>query len=217
MVRPILLALYKNFDEKLISEKDLLRHLKNLHDFHSIYTAISKRPTNTLENIYNQHSTILYNSYSKSTFNNMMNDLEKVLPSYTDFEREFISKKYSNKSKDYSTHRRAIKHILFSVENYLLKSDELGINRYSMEHIKGDEGDDITSSVGNLIPLAKKLNENAENFELDKKVPFYKKSKFETVKLFLKNHGNRNKWTSENIDIRAKKLSKLCYTKIWNL
>ncbi|GAB6106724.1 DUF262 domain-containing protein [Fusibacter bizertensis] len=215
-IRPILLSLYKNYYDGVIKEAQLVKYLKRLYNFHSIYTGICKRPTNVLEGIYNFHSPKLYNDFSKDSFDSLMKELRKVTPIYNDFERDFILKKYSNKNNDFSIHKRAINLIISDVELYILDSDELQINRYTIEHILSDQGDSVTGEIGNLIPLAKKINEKAENFELKNKILFYNKSKFASVKEFIKNHGEKEIWTKDNIENRSKALSRLCYEKIWS-
>jgi len=216
-IRPILLALYHNYNNKNINEHILIKNLTILYNFHSIYTSICKYPGNIVEKIYLVHANILYSNYSKIKFDNLVNELKTKIPVYEEFLSKFVEKKYTTKHNDFSKHKNAIRHIITDLESFYHEREELTIDRFSIEHILSDKGDDITSQIGNLLPLAKKLNEKAANYPLKDKIKKYEFSDFKLVKNFLKHNSTKTKWTESDIKKRSELMAKLCFNDIWKI
>lgn len=214
-VRPILLALLHQYHQGNITENQLKKLLRKLENFHFIFSAICNETSNKLEKIYYEYAPKIRNTYNRDVVNELFIQLIAKLPPYNKFEDNFIGKGYSNKNKEYKFQKQLINYIILNFERHYRNTDEMRVNNFTIEHIKGDDGTDKTACIGNLIPLDKKLNEHAENAPLKEKIPYYKNSELKSVHIFLEHHSNKSSWTSTNIEERGRQMAKLAYTKIW--
>lgn len=68
--------------------------------------------------------------------------------------------------------------------------------------------------VGNLIPLGEKLNNELKNKDFKIKIGKYVKSQYATVKKFIDEYRNEEKWTKELIEKRTIDIAQILYNNI---
>lgn len=212
-VRVALLAIFRlYFDNKLLDTKKLRDLLKYLHDFHFVYNGLCSKSTNVLDSRYTSFSIALANAKTKDNVNEAINklkeSLDKIYPKYPEFEERFINLEYSKNSNEFNV---MTKYVLNNIEKYYSNEDIQKIDS-SIEHIINENNDNkITLNIGNLLLLEQKINEEASNVDFTEKKKFYNKSAYKFVKYFISNYNNFGK---ENIENRAKELSKFYYEKV---
>lgn len=216
-VRPILLSLYHNYDNNVINEKELLKYLKRIENFHFIFSAICSTSANRIEKLYHIYSSQIKNNFSKQLMETFFDELESKKPDFQSFKRNFALKGYSNKNNELKSNRSLVNYILQRIEYYKLNTTEFIINNITIEHILPDDGTEQNAKIGNLLPLSGNINQNCGDEELDKKIIKYKNSNFKMVKDFLEYNQNKNEWTSKDINERTENLAKLSYEKIWSI
>ena len=93
-----------------------------------------------------------------------------------------------------------------------MRTNELSIDLITLEHIHSQKIDtEWSHNIGNLLPLAKELNEDCKNYDLDKKIPILKKSELKQVKDFCEEMKSEKLWTRDLSDKRAQELSQEIY------
>lgn len=128
---------------------------------------------------------------------------------------------YSNKIPEYDRNntKHDIRQILRMYELYLQKTDELTIDNMTIEHILNDSKNDLNSCyIGNLLPMSEEIQkEIKEEKTLEKKLIYYKKSQFATVKEFVRNFSSHKVWTPKKIKNRSIAIAEVFYYKIFKL
>jgi uncharacterized protein with ParB-like and HNH nuclease domain len=216
-VRPIILSLFYNYNKATITEKELIKYLRKIENFHFVFSAICSTPANRVEKIYHNYAPKIKNNYSKKLLEEFFKELAAKKPDYEIFKRNFIIKGFSNKSKELSRNRNLMNYILQRIEYYKLNNSELIINDITIEHILSDDGTDTTAQLGNLLPLSKKINENCGNETFEEKIKKYKNSNYKTVADFIERNSNKTDWTEADIKERTERLAKLSFEKIWEI
>jgi hypothetical protein len=216
-VRPILLSLYHNYDNNIISEKELLKYLRRIENFHFIFSAICSTSANRIEKLYHIYSSQIKNNFSKPLMEKFFDELESKKPDFQAFKRNFALKGYSNKNSELKNNRSLINYILQRIEYYKLNTTEFIINNITIEHITPDDGSEQNAKIGNLLPLSGNINQNCGDENLEKKMIKYKNSNFKMVKDFLEYNQDKSEWTAKDINDRTENLAKLSYEKIWSI
>ncbi len=93
--------------------------------------------------------------------------------------------------------------------NCYFSKNELFDDEGSVEHINPENDDTI--SIGNLILLEVRINNDAGEREYCDKIDFYKTSKYEWIKQFIDEYPTFSK---DNINDRAIKIAEIYFTKI---
>ena len=68
--------------------------------------------------------------------------------------------------------------------------------------------------VGNLIPLGEKLNNELKDKDFRIKIIKYSDSQYATVKQFVQEYRNEEKWTEKLIEERTAKIAQIMYENI---
>lgn len=214
-VRPMMMSLFHNYYDQKISEKDLTKYLRRIENFHFIYSAICSTPANKIEKIYHHYSPLVKRGFSKKLINEFFSELEAKKPDLQMFKKGVMSKGFSSKNIDLKNNRALVNYMLQRIEYYKQNSKEFIIKDISIEHIAPDDGSEINSLLGNLLPLTAKSNQNCGDQPFVEKIIKYKNSNFKTVKDFITYNGNKPKWNAAEIKKRTASLIDLSYNEIW--
>ena len=88
-------------------------------------------------------------------------------------------------------------------------------NSFTIEHILPEStGNQFVGMVGNLIPLGEKLNNELQDKDFKIKIAKYNNSQYETVKQFVREYHNEERWTEELIEERTAKIAQIMYENI---
>ncbi len=191
-VRPFLLALFECRENKLIDETTFITIIKNLDNFHLIFSNICQDRASGLEGTYTRAAKALYQADTvKTKIKDVIKKLNDTLIAKTpNLTRIKTSLDDFSFSKGNETQKKTIQIIFAKIEVDLQKTSELKVGNISLEHIEDQATNKPwISSIGNLIPLDEKLNNQIKpGSTFGQKKIIYKKSEFKLVKLFLKNH-----------------------------
>lgn len=148
-------------------------------------------------------------------------DILKISVTYDMFVNSFCVLGYSNKMEIYDREKTKtdIRQFLRMYELYKQGTDELTIDKMTVEHILNDSAtEEHACYIGNLLPLAESIQRKIDGEpEFVKKVPLYRESSFETVKEFLSKYGNNTQWNESFIKNRSRELANTFYYNIFKL
>lgn len=218
-VRILLLSLIRLRREKKLSLKDFKEILKILEDFHFVFTAVvSSRPSG-LDGKYSSYARQFAECNNphdtKKLIIKLKKDLNEKLPSKITFLEKISNIKYS---KTETKHRKLIYYIFRRLEQHHLGNDEMTVSNITIEHILPQSSKNIRSlELGNLLPLARDINNNAGNRTFSQKLELYKGSNLKTVETFLDEYSDESEWTDFEISKRTLKISELLYDEILNI
>ncbi|PEB90730.1 hypothetical protein COF62_19905 [Bacillus toyonensis] len=214
-IRVALLALLNARNEDRIKNKKFKEILIYLHGFHFAYNSLCKKRSNMLELKYSKFAIQLNAAESKEDANKIIDELKKTLdeifPNYNEFEEEFIKLEFSkgkNKSNMLS------KYVLNNLEKYY-SGESISKQDGSVEHILSeDKNAKYSLSIGNLILLEEKINNEINNQEFKEKRVKYGESKYSYVSQFVTDYDDLHEFTKELIEERAKKMAEDYYTNV---
>ncbi len=202
-VRPFLLALLHARENGYIDETTFTKVIHNLENFHLIFSNICKTKASGLEGTYTRAAKNLYlagvdKKKVKAEMKSLMQTLNAKLPSPEKISYSINSLRFT---KENDAHKKTIQAIFSKIESNLQKTSELKIGNFSLEHIEDQSSEhEWVGEIGNLIPLAEKINNElkaSHSFKLKKDK--YKKSKLEIVKTFVETNP-QDTWSKTRAD-----------------
>jgi len=113
-------------------------------------------------------------------------------------------------SKIDETDKKTIQIIFRKIEQHLLSTSELAVDRFSLEHIADQSTLNFwTPKIGNLIPLDETVNNNIKSgLSFSEKKIRYKKSALKIVAEFIRLN-KQDTWTEVNCDKWAARIGEL--------
>lgn len=214
--RPFLLNLFKakqNKNLKLDEVKEVLTFLEKFH--FSFNTICSMRPSGIEKTYFAAAKQLLEatdkHSARKAT-KELMQKLETRIPKKERF-KEGFSKLTFVKGK--TTHKKLIQYIFNRFEVFKQTTNEFKPDSITLEHIlsQSSRSSNFIGSIGNLLPLSAKLNEEAKNKHFKQKIEIYKKSNYVLTQEFVQNYPE--KWGEEEIQFRTNSLAEEFYDLMW--
>lgn len=220
-VNTILIALLSQYKNNKLNVNDFADATDYLEKFHFIFSSISAYRTSSIERKYSKHARNIRSSNTKHEtkdfIEEMKKDFNEKLPGYKAFSEGFNKLWYTNNN---DTDKKLIQYIIRKIERYYQDTDELRTNKISLEHIHPQKSalykNDI-GKIGNLLPIALPINQEADTLSFKEKIVVYKQSELLTVKEFIKEFGHNDKWDDTLIQDRTEKISKLSYEKVWKI
>lgn len=219
-VRPLILSIFSIFSKEMISEQIFRDLIVYLEKFYFRYSTICNKLTNAIDNMIYSLSLDFERNYGTEVLEKFFSNIKKYDVTREEFISNFSQKGYSNKNPKYknSSNKKMVDYIFNTIENYYDSGKEFELKNFSIEHIKQDDDkDDISSLIGNLLPLNSKKNGNLGDSPFASKLIQYNKVNNLVVKKYVENYGNLTEWQDENINIRTKKIAELSCDKIWSL
>lgn len=218
-VRPILLSLFYNIEYKeIMTYRQFKKLLVGLSSFHYMYNAICSKRTSSLETPLNTAANGLFNATTKETFNeivtNLKNALVELIPTKEEFCESFIQLQFS---KANNPSNMITKYTLNKWQS-IISGNDIYLPDSSIEHIiDEDENNEKSLNIGNLLLIEQQINSSIPHgLNLEKKLPFYNRSKYESVNEFLENY-NQKSWNNEDIEIRCNEWAEKYYNKLNDL
>ena len=220
--RPLIMSLMDAHSREYYTDVQLDNMCNYLRNFSFAYTLVMKNTSNNIDKKVHELSQEVYSQHSEIVLNKIKIELNKFYPEYSEFEAAFLNIGFSNKNKKYSNsnNRKRMKYIHSMIEEFEQNTNELVCNlkECNLEHIMNDSESNVyTSRVGNILLLSEHINNNMGNATFSEKKEKLKNSKLATVKKFLDNYGNVDKWDEEKINNRTKMIAKLAYSNVWKL
>ena len=210
-VRIALIALLEAKENSLITLSQFKNIVYYLDNFHFAYNAVGAKPTNKLETIYSRFAIKLRASNNKEDVKEIISDLidqlDSIYISYSDFEDKFVLLTYSKKENPSNL---KTKYAINKIACYYEGSDVFD-DEGSVEHILSETESDKNINIGNLILLERRLNQKADNLDYVAKTEIYRESTYKWVQSFLSNNAE---WNNDKLTARSKKMAAFYYTKI---
>lgn len=212
---PFFLSLIENRDAKKVGETLFIKAVKSIELFHFIFSYLCSSRGSELGDSYNSSARKLYSCQtqgeSKKVIEELLDKLKKKLPTKAMIEKRLNDLRLlkGNVKDDHSK----IKTIFARIEHHLQSTHELTTQIISTEHIQDESsGLNWVGGLGNLLPLARKLNNEAGSGKtfLDKK-NVYEKSSLLLVKHFLDTFKENDHWDEELSKKWCAELSDLIY------
>lgn len=200
-VRPFLLSLLECRENKYVDETLFIKVIRNLENFHFIFSNICQDRASGLEGTYTRAAKNLHLASSnkmkvKKVIANLNASLTGKYPNPQRIADSINKLAFINGNE---TNKKTIQTVFAKIEQHLQKTTELKVGNFSLEHIEDQStGKDWVGGIGNIIPLDEKLNNGIKkmtSFKDKKKV--YKKSEFKIIKKLLEAN-SQDAWTETN-------------------
>lgn len=215
-VRPLLLAV---LESSVMNDTDRKTLLTILEHFHFSYTAVCSMPAYGIDRKYGKTARDLRNvttrAAAKKIATNLADELREKLPSLDAFQEHFAGLTYSYGD---DSGKRLIQYFFEKYEAFLRKSTELVPSDITLEHISSQKFSSKNfDQIGNLIPLAEKLNGIAAAKNFADKLIVYKDSQFRVTKDFVNRYDSKDTWTTSDVEERSKLLGKIAFEKVFRV
>lgn len=231
-----LLAMLRNVN--FIKPKRFLEVISKIENFTFVYALITKGAGNRVERVYARHALELEKAVSEAdvglrsskvgvVLNNLLKDLEDLLPTKEQFLKGFSELKYGNTSKA----RQTAAYILARIDAHIGGTGELvpDFEMVNIEHVlpqrptavwKVSKRDlnECVNLLGNLTLVSKKINSQIGNGPLDAKLDELSKSKMaitEKLVVDIREEPAPYRWGKQQILSRHQALGELAYEKVW--
>lgn len=220
--KPFLLALMKAKRAGKLRQRDLLRALHTIENFHFVFNAVCSLRPSGIEGAYSKAARAINAPQStKATNGEVIEQLCTLLsnrkPELTVFTENFRDLTFTDEK---NKQKKLIQYILSKFEMSRHAGNEYRPHSITLEHIlpqSNGAGKEV-GMIGNLIPLSKELNEQAGDKPLERKIPIYEQSEFILTEEFVHElqtiYGGE--WNSNNIINRTDRLAGEAYTSLWN-
>lgn len=199
-VRPFLMALLECRERKVIDQTIFINTVINLERFHFLFSTLCQDRASGLEGKYtrtakNLHEAGVDKAKVKQAILDLMKYLETKRPNATRIVESLGRLSFSSTKKTIQT-------VFSKVESGLLKTNELVVADFSLEHIADQATQlDWIEGIGNLLPLSEKLNNEIKaGSSLTTKRLAYKKSQYCLVEKYLELYKNNTTWTEANAE-----------------
>lgn len=214
----LLISLIREYTDKNISLKYLIKALSAIEKFHFINNAVIGGRSSGLDTMYSKISREIYvaqDRHSKHTvIDSMISKLKEKLPNKEQFESKIDSRLYFSSSN--TKQKKLVQYVLKKIE-YEKQNYNVELMNISLEHIYPEKFDKNWSkiepkyiqSIGNLVLLDKNINsEIGDKLYVDKKSVILNKSTLITTKEVFEKY---EQWNIKEIEDRKNKLIGILY------
>ncbi|MDT3405011.1 hypothetical protein QE417_004083 [Mucilaginibacter terrae] len=220
---PMVLSIMREFASGRLKFKYAKEGLEAIEHFHYIFTAItSQRSSGGIASMYSTFARELYNAKDDSEKLNAIRELKgrmrEKLPTYDEFLASFRTLKFTN---NYTRQKRILQYTLGKIDRHFNSSGVvINYEQMTLEHIaaqsishKPANYDEYVGTIGNLIFIDQKTNNDLANRDFAEKIKTLIKSSVfvdDTLKSSLI-------WEQEQINQRTEDLAKLAFTKVFKI
>ncbi|EOC0004306.1 DUF262 domain-containing protein, partial [Cronobacter turicensis] len=219
--RPFLLALLKAKNQRKLRQKDFLKALSIVENFHFVFNAVCSLRPSGIEGAYSKAARLI-NSPSATKVSNgttieqLCTLLSNRKPESAVFIENFRDILFTDENPK---QKRLVQYIINKFEMKRHVGDEYRPHSLSLEHVLPQSASDAKEigMIGNIIPLSKELNERAGNKSLDEKVAIYEQSEFKLTEEFVCELRDvyAGHWDEQAIILKTDRLAGEAYMTIW--
>ena len=212
--RPLMLALYKLKEKKMLKLSDLENCVNYIEKLHFAHNIIGSKQSSALSTHYSEVLNQLRESTPSDNILEFIENFRIQTKEHIPKKEEFLDKILElecHKTED----KKAIKYIFITIERSRLNTD-LNFDSITLEHIRSRNNNIIPENerIGNLLPLSHDLNQKAENFKLKGKIKIYKQSYLTLPQRFASS--NPDQWSDSDIKKRSKKIAEEFFSLFMN-
>lgn len=214
----MVLALMRAYREKKLSLKMLTKAMEEIEFFHFVFNAVtSQRSSGSIATNYSTHAIKLANATEhaqvQSTLRSLKLSLKERLPSYNEFEANFIELNYtSRRTKNKPVVKYALQKFLGDRPSGLsVDYDSMSIEHLLPEdRMTSPDKDEEVGNIGNLLLIDKTTNsEDLTNLDFRAKKELLIKMGYPLDPIIL----SASEWTSDTIRRRAEYLANETFDK----
>lgn len=216
----IMLVIYEKYLDGRFTFKQLRQFAKFLEEFHFVYNAIMKLPTNTLESKYGKYARRINEMDDRADISRSIEELKQEMkelyPDRETFLERFQKFKFVKKTSKKTTKRMNLvsRYIVRKHEEICSSGEPFDLLASSVEHIIPETEEEYTKSVGNLILLEEHINNEVDQLDVEQKIPEYGESKYKSVEKFVSKYDNG--FTKTEVEERILYLGNQLYDYIVN-
>ncbi len=217
---PMLLSVMREYRAGKLKQKHMQGILEAIEDFHFVFSAItSQRSSGGISGMHASHAIRLVNSESFderiATINSLKGELKRRLPSYQEFEANFMEISYRD---DTDKQKKLVQYILAKIDSNYADGLPIDYAQMTIEHLspqnpKGKAPLQKVGQLGNLILVNADLNNELDNKSFSEKKAILSKSRVALDEIIKKSE----MWDEGKIEERTRFLSKIAYDKVWRL
>lgn len=217
---PMLLSIMREYRAGKLKQKHVQGILEAIENFHFIFSAItSQRSSGGISGMYASHAIKLVNAESFDekivTLNSLKSELKRRLPSYQEFEANFIEISYTD---EMDKQKKLVQYILGKIDSHYADGLPIDYAQMTIEHLspqnpKNNNPLENVGQLGNLILINTDLNNKLDNKSFAEKKDILINSRVIIDDLIK----NTQIWNKNKVEERTKHLSKLAFEKIWGL
>lgn len=211
-VRPFLLALLESRENKNISETVFVNVVRNLENFHFVFSNLCQDRASGLEGTYARAAKKMHLAGSdKAAVREVIAELTEALKAKRPSSQRIIDSidtlSFTNGNE---TNKKTMQTIFVKIEQYLQETTELQVGSFSLEHIEDQaSGKKWIGNIGNIIPLDETLNNGIKKVtSFSKKKNVYSKSQFKIVENFL-SLNKQETWSESHVSAWKLKVANL--------
>ena len=213
--RPLIMTAIGLYNRRIINITDLSDLLVKLEWFHFVFSAITSSRASGLESLFSKYSRQLNDincrNRARGLFEEIAGQLGKKLeevPKAT-FEEKFCNLQFSN---SFTKDKKLIQYVFDKLERIYRGTDEVAIDVVTLEHIYSQQKNgDWSHKIGNILPLARGLNEDCKDYDLGKKMAIFSKSELKQVQDFYLKHQGSTEWNEDLTNSRGRVLAEQLY------
>jgi hypothetical protein len=220
---PLVLSVMRHYEDKGLKTKRVRSILTAIENFHFTFTAVtSQRSSGGISLMYALAARELHQAKSLAEKVKVLQEFqEKKIsakrPPYAEFEASFMELRYSSKM---TKQKGLVRYILTKI--YQKHSTGLPIDPElaTIEHLASENpsqsaglSEEQVASIGNLILVDQKLNNDLANKDFIEKVQLLKSAKVWVDPVILA----AQSWGAAEIENRTKLLAKDAYENVWSL
>ena len=230
-----LVRLFSNYDRLGLNPRGIVKAIEN---FTFLYSAICRQPINKCEKTYSSYAVKLHEAVQlplderrvavEKVFADLKKELFELLPPFEVFKDSFMSIAYK---KNAAQARELVRYILDSVNSHMAETKETLIDPYNVniEHIlpqspenewglSKQEVANYVNLLGNLTLVDKRINSQAGNESLEKKLDVLEKSRLPvTLQVVADIRESNQPWGKSQIAQRQSELAELAYNTVWRI
>jgi hypothetical protein len=216
--RPLLLSLFRAYEDGQIKVAKLKATLRAIEAYHYISTAVvGVSSTGGLSMMYAAHAREISAAKSDAAIHSSIDTLVRKLKERRSSRETFLSE-FSQAlyySSDRPEARRLVQYTLQEIHDFSIQGNAFDHKKCNIEHISSQsDPKPWTSSIGNLLWVDEKLNAQLGNKSFAQKQEILEKKKgtYEIDDVLA-----AKKWTQREVNARTARLARIAYDEVWRV
>ena len=219
---PMILSVMREYREGKLKTKHVRRILTAIENFHFMFTAItSQRSSGGISFMYALHARELMAARDLPArlrvIDTLIDKLRDRIPSYQEFEANFLDKIYSSK---YPKDKRLVQYVLARLDETFNQSGvPIDYAKMTIEHIAPENPSGNTNHlsektialIGNLVLVNEAMNNQLSN----KSFPEKKRILLRSLAWKDQSLSSASSWGKKEIETRSKALARVAYEQVW--
>lgn len=189
--RPLLMTLMEQKEKQNIADREYEKLLDFLYKYFTIYKIIGNENSNNVTEVYYKYAYLLEQNINAEVIEQFKKALQAKKPNREQFDAEFQTIGWSHHHGVFEGEENKTKAQLILEIVEKIKSGDMYLSDFTIEHILDDADSVNNGIIGNLLPLEENLNKRCVGLTLEQKMEVYKLSSFKTTRDFVERYKNQ--------------------------